>query len=144
MKLSPLAAYTILWGLSMPLEMARGAFRPTGPWEVAVISICLLAAAMPERNSMLALAFGARLAWWLKRLPFTWDSEVMGALTDLAVLLHLIAADGAATKDEPALTAGLGASMRRSMGWFYWFAGFWKLLENKPKEPFPRAPQIQR
>ena len=40
----------------------------------------------------------------------------MQALTDLAVATHLIAED----------ENGLGTSVRRQLGTFYFFAGFWK------------------
>ena len=48
----------------------------------------------------------------------------MAALTDLAVVTHMVVADGAAMSD---LTNALGTTMRRQMGIFYFFAGFWKL-----------------
>ena len=39
MKLTPLAAYVVLWGLSMPIELHRGALTARGPLEVAMAMI---------------------------------------------------------------------------------------------------------
>ena len=86
--------------------------------------LCLAACLCPENSTVTALAFAFRFAWWLGRLPFTWDSEIMEALTDLAVIVHLVAADGPSPRDASAL---IGTSIRRQMGWFYLFAGFWKI-----------------
>ena len=128
-ELSPLAAYTVLWGLSVPLEMTRGALRPPGPWECTLLLLCLVAVAFPERKSLMAVVFSLRFCWWLKRLPMTWDSEVLAALTDAAVVLHVLVADEERGEErgDSALVAALGTSMRRQLGYFYWFAGFWKL-----------------
>ena len=129
--LSPLAAYVVLWGASMPLELARGALVARGPMEVALALLCVGACLAPENSTVTALAMAFRVAWWLGRLPFTWDSEVLAALTDLAVVLHFIAAESEHPKGgvakSAALVAGVGASIRRQLGWFYLAAGFWKL-----------------
>jgi hypothetical protein len=117
-KMTPLAAYAVIWGLSTPIELIRGAFAARGPWEVAVVALCLCVVAMPEKSSVQALAFGARAVWWLTRLPFTWDSEVMAFLSDLAVVLHVVAADGVADDDPKAVHAAIGVSIRRQLGWF--------------------------
>jgi len=120
--ISPLAAYTLLSGLSMVPELTRGSLAARGPSEVGMLVLWLAAAAYPQNSSLAILAFGTRIVWWLSDLPFTWDSELMVALTDLAVVLHMIADGNKAADGVP-----LGQSMRRMMGWFYWFAGFWKI-----------------
>ena len=116
MKLTPLAAYVVLWGLSMPIELHRGALTARGPLELAMAMIGLAAALRPKNRRLYAVAFSLRFARFLTRFPLTWDTEIVQALTDLAVATHLIAED----------ENGLGTSVRRQLGTFYFFAGFWK------------------
>ena len=125
--LSPLAAYVVVWGISQPLEALKGCFIPLEPWGASILMIALLATALPERKALCMLSFSVRLAWWLLRLPFTWDSEVLTGLTDFALILHVaVAAAAGLAKHEGLLVEGVGESIRKQMGWFYFFAGFWK------------------
>ena len=119
----PLAVYTTLWGLSTQLEHIKGPLGgPPGPWLVSVLLLCLAAALRPQNRTLAAVAFSMRCIWWLSRWPFMWASEIIGGLTDLSVVLHLIAADRHVDDSN-----GVGLSVRRQVAWFYVFAGFWKL-----------------
>ena len=124
--LSPLAAYTVLWGISSPLEALKGCFIPCESWGVVVLLLATFATMFPDKLSIGTLAFSARILKWLTRIPFTWDSEVMCGLTDLAFVANVIAYDPVAGR-EASLVASLGGCIRRIMAWFYFFAGFWKL-----------------
>ena len=70
-----------------------------------------------RRATLATLAFTARMFWWIRRLPFTWDSEVMTALTDLAVLLHLIAADTPDAKKHNTFAALVTSTYRINNRW---------------------------
>lgn len=124
--LDPLAVYTTLWGLSTQLEHLKGPLgAPRGPWLVALLLLCMLAALSPQRRTLAVLAFSMRCVWWLNRWPFMWASEIIGGLTDLSVVCHLILCGSEASNAQ--LIEGLGLSIRRQVAWFYFFAGFWKL-----------------
>ena len=68
MKLTPLAAYVVLWGLSMPIELHRGALTARGPLELAMAMIGLAAALRPENRRLSAVAFSLRFARFLTRI----------------------------------------------------------------------------
>lgn len=119
---APLSVYTALWALSTQLEHIKGPLGgPLRPWTVALLLLCAAAAVMPHNKRLAVLAFSMRCVWWMNRWPFMWASEIIGGLTDVAVVLHLVAAS-----NEEHLTAGLSLSIRRQVAWFYFFAGFWK------------------
>ena len=127
-SLSPLGAYTLLWACSTPLEYLKGplAGPPGGAWLTLMLLLCLAAAMMPGSKAVTLAAFSCRVLWWLNRAPFMWASEIIGGLTDLAVVLHVLAA-AADKKGADHCNQHLGMSMRRQVAWFYFFAGFWKL-----------------
>ena len=123
--LAPLAVYTFLWGFSTQLEAIKGPLGgPLGPWVISLLLLCLAAAMRPQNTPLVTMAYSMRIVWWLTRWPMMWASEIIGGLTDLAVVLHLVVQDG---DDSSVLTEYLSTSMRRQTAWFYFFAGFWKL-----------------
>ena len=69
--LSPLAAYTVLWGISSPLEALKGCFIPCESWGVVVLLLATFATMFPDKLSIGTLAFSARILKWLTRIPFT-------------------------------------------------------------------------
>ena len=133
--LEPLSVYTVLWGFSTQLEHLKGPLGgPRGPWLASLMLLCLAAALVPHNKTLIALAYSMRCVWWLNRWPFMWASEIIGGLTDVTVVLHLLVASSRASNparnkhdDSKQFTAGLSLSMRRQVAWFYFFAGFWKL-----------------
>lgn len=125
--LSPVAVYTLLWCVAaLPFEALRGCMIPLDPWSVSMLLLAALAAFTPEKQTCAVLVFSARILWWLRRIPFTWDSEVLAGLTDMAFVFHLVAAD-APDRNVAVLVSDVGRSIQRQMGWFYFFAGFWKI-----------------